>query len=82
MHFMKEHKPDDGAPGVALPFIQNNDNATIKRAAGCAVLDKIHDEKGIYAQKAAVSNGFITQVEDIFEKNLSTVLQIDNGKKA
>ena len=36
----------------------------------------------LYAQKAAVSNGFITQVEDIFEKNLSTVLQIDNGKKA
>jgi len=43
----------------------------------------VHDRGySFYAQKAAVRNGFITQVEDIFKKNLSSVRQIDNGKKA
>ena len=52
MNFLKEHVNDE-IPGVPLPFIENNDKATYKRAAGCAVLDKVHEKWNIYNKPGA-----------------------------
>ena len=48
MNFLKEDTAE--RPGVALPFLDNQENnpAVVKRGPGCAVMDKVHEEYGLY----------------------------------
>ena len=49
MNFLKSDVHPN-KPGVPLPWTDNQDAAVVrKRAAGCAVMDKLHDRFNFYS---------------------------------